>query len=83
MSFSTFFSEQARRPDGIFGRMVMSIVFDRGNAFLNDFVRELLSVQTNDRIFEIGFGTGKLMYTLAQQIGNGLIEGVDFSRTKE
>jgi ubiquinone/menaquinone biosynthesis C-methylase UbiE len=61
--------------------MVMSIVFDRGNAFLNDVVRELLSVQTDDRIFEIGFGTGKLIYKLAQQIDKGFIEGVDFSRT--
>ncbi len=59
----------------------MSIVFDRGNAFLNDFVSELMSVQTDDRIFEIGFGTGKLIYKLAQQIDKGFIEGVDFSRT--
>ncbi len=80
MKFSTFFSEQARRPNGIFGRMVMSIVFDRGNAFLNDFVCELISVQTDDRILEIGFGTGKLIHKMAQQIDKGLIEGIDFSR---
>ncbi len=79
MNFSTFFSEQARRPDGLFGRIVMSIVFDQGNAFLNDFVSELMSVQTDDRIIEIGFGTGKLIYKMAQQIDKGLIEGVDFS----
>jgi ubiquinone/menaquinone biosynthesis C-methylase UbiE len=80
MNFSSFFSEQARRPDGLFGRMVMSIVFDRGNAFLNDFVNELMSVQIDDRIIEIGFGTGKLIYRMAQQIDIGLIEGVDFSK---
>jgi len=34
MSFSTYFSEQARKPSGLFGRVVMPIVFDRGNAFL-------------------------------------------------
>jgi ubiquinone/menaquinone biosynthesis C-methylase UbiE len=79
MNFSSFFSEQARRPDGLFGRMVMSIVFDRGNAFLNDFVNEQMSVQNNDRIIEIGFGTGKLIYKMAQQIDKGIIEGVDFS----
>jgi ubiquinone/menaquinone biosynthesis C-methylase UbiE len=81
MNFSTFFSEQARRPKGLFGRMVMSIVFDQGNAFLNSFVNELMSVQIDDRIIEIGFGTGKLIYKMAQQIEKGLIEGVDFSRT--
>ena len=80
MNFSSFFSEQARRPDGLFGRMVMSIVFDQGNAFLNDFVNELMSVQNDDRIIEIGSGTGKLIYRMAQQIDKGLIEGVDFSK---
>ena len=80
MNFSTFFSKQARKPDGIFGRIVMRIVFDQGNAFLNDSVGELMSIQTNDRIIEIGFGTGKLIYKMAQQIDKGLIEGVDFSR---
>lgn len=79
-NFSRFFSEQARRPDGLFGRIVMSIVFDQGNAFLNDFVNELMSVQIDDRIIEIGFGTGKLIYKMAQQIDKGLIEGIDFSR---
>ena len=80
MNFSSFFSEQARRPAGLFGRIVMSIVFDQGNAFLNDFVEELMSVQIDDRIIEIGFGTGKLIYRMAQQIDTGLIEGVDFSK---
>jgi ubiquinone/menaquinone biosynthesis C-methylase UbiE len=80
MTFSNFFSEQARKPDGLFGRMVMSVIFDQGNTFLNDFVNELMSVQVDDRIIEIGFGTGKLIYRMAQQIENGLIEGVDFSR---
>ena len=80
MDFSSFFSEQARMPAGLFGRMVMSIVFDRGNAFLNDFVNELMSVQIDDRIIEIGFGTGKLIYRMAQQIEKGIIEGVDFSK---
>ena len=80
MDFSSFFSEQARMPDGLFGRMVMSIVFDRGNSFLNDFVNELIYVQIDDRIIEIGFGTGKLIYRMAQQIEKGIIEGVDFSK---
>ncbi|MCP3873442.1 MAG: class I SAM-dependent methyltransferase [Desulfobacteraceae bacterium] len=81
MRFSTFFSKQARKPTGLFGRLVMSIVFNKGNANLNRFVNELLSVQENDHILEIGFGTGKLIYDMANQIDNGLIEGIDFSST--
>jgi ubiquinone/menaquinone biosynthesis C-methylase UbiE len=79
MNFSTFFSKQARRPEGLFGRIVMRIVFDQGNALLNNLVCDLMSVQTDDRVIEIGSGTGKLIYKMAQKIDNGLIEGVDFS----
>jgi ubiquinone/menaquinone biosynthesis C-methylase UbiE len=80
MNFSTFFTEQARRPDGLFGRLIMSIVFDQGNAFLNNFVRDLMSVQSDDRIIEIGSGTGKLISKMAQQIDKGQIQGIDFSK---
>jgi ubiquinone/menaquinone biosynthesis C-methylase UbiE len=60
--------------------MVMSLIFDRGNAFLNDFVNELMAAQADDRIIEIGFGAGKLIYRMAQYIDHGLIERVDFSK---
>lgn len=79
MNFSTFFSKQARKPEGLFGRIVMRMVFDQGNAFLNNFVNDLMSVQTDDRILEIGSGTGKLIGKMAPKIDNGLIEGIDFS----
>ncbi len=81
MSFSDFFSKQARKPSGLFGRIVMSRVFDKGNASLNNFMKELMSVQTDDLIFEIGFGTGKLIYDLVQKLERGHIEGIDFSDT--
>jgi ubiquinone/menaquinone biosynthesis C-methylase UbiE len=79
MNFSTFFSKQARKPEGLFGHIVMRLVFDHGNAFLNNFVSDLMSVKTDDRIIEIGSGTGKLIYKMAQNINTGRIEGVDFS----
>lgn len=79
MNFSTFFSNQARRPKGLFGRIVMRLVFDQGNAFLNSLVNDLMFVQADDRIIEIGSGTGKLIHRMAHNIDNGLIEGVDFS----
>ncbi|MCD4675588.1 MAG: class I SAM-dependent methyltransferase [Desulfobacula sp.] len=81
MSFSTFFSQQAKKPSGVFGRLVMSAIFNIGNSKLNRFVNEIMSVQENDHILEIGFGTGKLIYEMARQMDQGLIEGVDFSST--
>ena len=81
MDFSTFFSKQARKPSGFFGRYVMSAIFNIGNAYLNRFVSELLSVQPNDHVLDIGCGTGKLIYHLALQINDGYFEGIDFSDT--
>ncbi|MBL6995270.1 MAG: class I SAM-dependent methyltransferase [Desulfobacula sp.] len=81
MSFSTFLSEQAKNPSGIFGRLIMSVIFDKGNAYLNGFVNELMSIQANDHVLEIGFGTGKLIYEMARKINHGCIEGIDISNT--
>lgn len=81
MSFSTYFSEQASKPLGLFARIVMPIVFDRGNAFLNGFVNALMAVQPSDRVLEFGCGTGKLIHILAKKIDKGIIEGIDFSST--
>jgi len=72
-------SLQARRPSGIIGRYLMTKIFNRGNADLNDFVKELLELQEVDNVLEIGFGPGRLIDSMAQLISNGHIDGVDFS----
>jgi len=79
MSFSKFFAQQARKPSGLFGRLVMSLIFDKGNAFLNQCTKEFIAVNENDRILEIGFGTGNLIYEMARHINSGFIEGIEFS----
>ena len=81
MSFKTFFSEQARNPSGLFGRYVMPVIFDKGNSILNSLMEQKLSVQGDDHILEIGFGTGKLMNNIAKQLDTGSIEGIDLSST--
>ena len=79
MGFAAFFSRQARRPSGLFGRFVMSVVFDRGNAFLNDLVLDAMAMQEGDRVLEVGCGTGRLIREMTKTIDRGYIEGVDFS----
>jgi ubiquinone/menaquinone biosynthesis C-methylase UbiE len=81
MRYSNYFSRQARKPTGIFGRFYMSRVFEKGNAGLNALVYENLSVKESDHILEIGFGTGTQIKKIAGQLKKGLIEGVDFSKT--
>ncbi len=81
MRFITYFSKQAKKPTGVFGRFIMSRVFDKGNFELKSFVYETLSVKKSDHILEIGCGTGSLLKTIADKLENGLIEGIDFSKT--
>ena len=65
MRSKTFFSEQARRPSGLFGRVVMSKIFDLGNAPLNGFMKELLifniysKIEVKDLLLRNGF-SGKI-----------------------
>ena len=79
VNFKSFFSQQARRPSGIFGRWVMAQIFNRGNASLNDLMQEMLSLQENEHVLEIGFGTGKLIHEMAATLNTGKIEGIDLS----
>jgi ubiquinone/menaquinone biosynthesis C-methylase UbiE len=59
----------------------MSRVFEKGNAALNDLVYEALAISHNDHVLEIGFGTGTLIKRIAEHSDNGLIEGIDFSKS--
>ena len=55
----------------------MSAVFDIGNAFLNNFVGELLSVQPGDHVLDIGCGTG--MLTLRAALKGAQVTGIDIN----
>ena len=79
MDLATRFSQQARKPSGLFGRFVMPLVFDVGNAFLNRFVEGCMDVRPDDRVLDIGCGTGRLTRRLARKITRGYVEGIDFS----
>lgn len=77
---SKFFSLQARKPSGIIGRYLMTKIFNNGNADLNSFVKEILDLQKEDRVLEIGFGPGKLINEMADITTEGVVEGIDFSQ---
>ncbi len=75
------FSQQAKKPSGWIGRFVMSKLFNTGNADLNDFTQQMLTIEKTDKILEIGFGTGKLIAAMADLASEGKITGIDFSAT--
>lgn len=72
-------SLQAKKPTGIFGRYVMTKIFNNGNADLNAFVKDMLDLKRNDRVLEIGFGPGKLINEIANINTEGTVDGIDFS----
>ena len=77
---SRVLSSQARKPSGIIGRYLMTKIFNSGNADLNSFVKEILDLQREDRVLEIGFGPGKLINEMAEITTDGVVEGIDFSQ---
>jgi len=81
MNYSTYISKQSRKPTGIFGRFVMSFFFEMGNVELNTLVYKALSVEKNDHALEIGFGPGALIKKIAERLDNGIIEGIDLSKS--
>jgi ubiquinone/menaquinone biosynthesis C-methylase UbiE len=79
MSFKEFFSRQARKPSGLFGRFCAPIIFDKGNRALNQRMVGLVEASGSDRILEIGFGTGTVVCKMADALTDGVVEGIDFS----
>lgn len=77
---SRIFSLQAKKPSGFIGRFLMTNIFSVGNADLNFFVKEILDLQREDRVMEIGFGPGKLINEMAKITSEGFVEGIDFSQ---
>lgn len=80
MDYFSFFSRQARKPTGLYGRFYMSRIFDKGNAEMNALVLDSMDITGDERILEIGYGTGTMLRTVAERLEQGLVEGVDFSK---
>ena len=71
---------QYRQPSGLIGRWIGGRMA-RQHQPENLWTVNLLDVQPNDHILEIGFGPGIAVEAVAQRVTNGLVAGVDFSPT--
>ena len=79
MPVSRFMSAQFANPTGLFGRLVMGRLLNRINAQANQLVFETLSPASHERVLEVGFGGGELLFKIAHAVTTGHIDGVEMS----
>jgi len=75
-----FLSQQARNPSGLFGRYLMTYLFNTGNTRINALVKATLSLEKTDFVLEVGFGPGKLIHDIADDVSQGHVHGIDTSQ---
>ena len=71
-------AKQLRHPKGKLGKIVAGNM-NRSNEVLYDFTLDLMDLQPNQRILELGFGNGKFFEKIFKRAGNIRVTGVDFS----
>lgn len=80
MFLSRFIAGQLRRPNGLFGKFIMTRMLNISNKKMNDHVFHLLQLEEHDSVLEFGFGGGYLLEKICQSTGPARVVGVDFSR---
>ncbi len=74
-----FMASQLRQPHGWFGSLVVARVMNRMNRQIMETTLDLLDLQPEHHVLEIGFGGGFALKQLASRLTQGVVEGVDFS----
>lgn len=73
-----FIARQARCPSGLLGR-VLAWIMASETAAVNEKALELLQIEPNDRVLEIGFGHGRTVARAAALVPAGFVAGIDVS----
>ncbi len=67
---------QFGHPRGLLGRLAGRLMAVK-NAEMHDLTVEVLDVQPDDRVLEIGFGHGRMLRMLAERASRGRVAGID------
>ena len=73
-----FIAEQGRKPSGLLGRIVARVMA-KETIDENAFALELLQLQPEDTVLEIGCGHGETLARCANVVSRGSLCGIDFS----
>jgi arsenite methyltransferase len=74
-----FFARQLARPSGWFGRLFMSRWLERANTEMNALAVEALALTAEDRLLEVGFGSGFLLAKVLEEGSCAYVAGIDLS----
>jgi ubiquinone/menaquinone biosynthesis C-methylase UbiE len=73
-----FIARQAARPRGLVGRLLFRVMAAETLA-VNERALQLLELESNSRVLEVGFGHGRTLARALQLAPNGLLAGIDVS----
>lgn len=77
--FGRFFARQFSKPSRLIGPLVLAPLWNRRNRALNDSALDLLALEPNHNILEIGFGGGYLIGEALARVPCGSVAGIDAS----
>jgi ubiquinone/menaquinone biosynthesis C-methylase UbiE len=73
-----FIARQAAHPRGLVGRLLFRVMAAETLA-VNERALQLLELEPNSRVLEIGFGHGRTLARALELAPNGLVAGIDVS----
>lgn len=78
--FQSFFSRQLAHPSGLFGRLFTARWLEQANAGMNALTLDMLALDDDDRLLELGFGSGHLLQRVLAERRCPSVAGVDVSQ---
>lgn len=79
MGLKDLIARQIRKPSGFIGNLLARSQISHQHEYLEAFCVDLLKIQPDDVLLEVGFGNGYMINKIAPSLSNGCIYGIDHS----
>jgi ubiquinone/menaquinone biosynthesis C-methylase UbiE len=80
MGFYSLIGTQLGKPTGWVGKFV-AFMITRRNASLHDWTVQVMDIQPDHHILEVGFGSGSTIERMEKLASEGMVYGIDYSDT--